>query len=319
MQVTSQHPKTAFLQQLKNKRVLLLDGGLSNQLEDQGVDLNHALWSALLLKDNPAAIVTAHRHYLEAGANCIITASYQASKSGFMRMGLSQEQALLLIKESVSLAHAAVDAFLQDKPDNTIRPLVAASIGPYGACQADGSEYHGNYGINDEALREFHSERLKLLDQTPADILACETIPSRQEAVVLHKLLASVDTPAWLSFSCQSGELMNDGSLIGDVARQFAEHPKVVALGVNCTGPQYINELIRHIKVAAPNKAIVVYPNSGEQYNTENKTWHGTSTPEDCGMAASSWIKSGASIIGGCCRMGPEHIKAMNAIINQSA
>jgi homocysteine S-methyltransferase len=304
--------KTAFENRLRNDKTILLDGGLSNQLESQGVNLNNALWCAALLQNNQTALIEAHQHYLQAGADCIITASYQASVSGFQKAGLTLEQSEGLVVKSVSLAKMAIEQFLADKPDDFARPLIAASIGPFGACLADGSEYHGNYGVSDEDLRDFHSSRLTLLDNTDADILACETIPSRLEAQVLHDMLLTVKTPAWVCFSCQNGQQANDGSLIEDCVAMFADHPKVVAVGINCTSPQYINELIERIKKTVPNKAIVAYPNSGERYNPEDKTWHGTSSPHECGLAAGNWIEAGATIVGGCCRMGPEHIKAIN-------
>jgi homocysteine S-methyltransferase len=310
--------KTAFINRLRGKSPILLDGGLSNQLEDQGIDLNNALWSAALLKNNPTAIIDAHSYYLAAGADCIITASYQASIKGFMSTGMTAEQANALISQSVKLAETAVEQYLAGKPvDNSARPMVAASIGPYGACQADGSEYHGNYNVSDETLKNFHQDRLNLLDNTNADILACETIPSLQEARVLHDLLLDVSTPAWLCFSCKDGQHANDGTPIEDCASLFNNHPKVAAIGVNCTGPQYMKELIERIKKAAPDKAIVVYPNSGEQYHPEDKTWSGTSTPQACGSASATWVEAGAKIIGGCCRMGPEHIRAMKGLIEK--
>lgn len=303
--------KTAFKEKLKSGNPILLDGGLSNELEDQGMDLNNSLWSASVLMDNEDAIVKAHRHYLEAGADVIITSSYQASEIGFEGVGVSADKARELILKSVALANRAVDEFLLSKPEGYNRPLIAASIGPYGAAMADGSEYSGNYGISDEALREFHSKRLSLLDGTNADLLACETIPSMQEARVLHDLLLEAKTPSWISFSCQDGELANDGTSIEECAALFADHPTVLAIGINCTAPQYVNDLIGHIKNAAPHKAIVTYPNSGERYDASDKTWHGTSTPLSCGLAAKTWVEAGATIIGGCCRMGPDHIHAM--------
>lgn len=305
--------KSAFIQRLRRGQPLLLDGGLSNQLEAQGADLNNPLWSASLLKDNPRAIIDAHKRYLQAGADCLISASYQASEKGFESTGLSAEQARALIGLSVTLAQTAINEFMPTQSTERLRPLIAASIGPYGACIADGSEYHGNYGISDATLAAFHRSRLRLLDNSDADILACETIPSYQEARVLHRLLLSVKTPAWISFSCQDGQRTNDGTPIEACAALFADHPNVVAIGINCTAPQYIDELIPRIRQTAPNKAIVVYPNSGEHFDPVDKTWHGTSTPKACEAAASRWIASGAQLIGGCCRMGPEHIQAMKA------
>ncbi|MEH6651510.1 MAG: homocysteine S-methyltransferase [Motiliproteus sp.] len=304
--------KTAFVDRLTAGAPILLDGGLSNQLEAQGLDLNSNLWSASLLRDDPTQIVNAHRFYLQAGADCLITASYQASTAGFETIGISPDQGDESIANSVVLAQQAIDQYRQDSTSGAPRrPLVAASIGPYGAFQADGSEYHGNYGVDDAVLAAFHAPRLRLLDSTSADVLACETIPSLQEERVLHRLLLEIDTPAWLCFSCRDGQHVNDGSTIEACVALFNDHPKVAAVGVNCTAPQYVNELIRRIKNAAADKAIVVYPNSGERYDPVDKSWHGTSTPQACGAAAQSWLEAGASIIGGCCRMGPDHIRAM--------
>lgn len=303
--------KTAFASRLKSETPILLDGGLSNQLESQGVDLNNPLWTALLLKESPAEIIAAHRHYLEAGADCLITASYQASFSGFKATGLSDSECNSLIKLSVELANTAVGQFLKDKPEAYPRPLIAASIGPYGASLADGSEYTGRYDIDEQQLLEFHQQRLMLLDSTDADVFACETIPSFQEAQILQTLLEKVETPAWISFSCKDAESIHDGTPIEESAVLFRGHPKVKAIGVNCTSPQYINELIGRIRNVTPELAIVVYPNSGEKYDAQTKSWSGTTSPQSCGEAALSWIRSGAAIVGGCCRMGPKHIRAM--------
>lgn len=303
--------KTRFVDQLRSGNVLLLDGGLSNQLEQQGCDLNNDLWSARLLLDDPEAIVQAHLLYLQAGADCLITASYQASELSFARTGIDKEGSQRLILKSVELAQSAIDKYMINSAARQSRPFVAASIGPYGASLADGSEYHGNYGVTDETLVSFHRDRLLLLDKSEADVLACETLPSLQEAKILKQLLASLVTPAWVSFSCKDSSHLNDGTAIEEAAVLFADCDTVVAVGVNCTGPQFINGLIQRIKPVVPNKAIIVYPNSGETFDPDTKTWHGTSSPMACGSAAKQWVKTGATIVGGCCRMGPEHIKAI--------
>ncbi len=309
--------RLSFQQLLSRGHPLILDGGLATQLESQGQDLDTDLWSARMLLDNPQAIIDAHRSYLDAGAQCVITASYQATKQGFMPLGLSATEARNLITKSVSLAMTARDEFLEENKETEVVPLVAASVGPYGASLADGSEYTGNYGVDDQTLCEFHKERLGLLDDSEADLLACETIPSLQEARVLHDLLLEVRTPAWVSFSCKDGLHLNDGAPMAQCAALFSDHPKVLALGVNCTSPQYIASLVKEIKTAVPDKAIVVYPNSGEQYETTTNTWHGTVSPIDCGAAAEVWRREGADVIGGCCRMGPAHIKEMRKRLSE--
>ena len=293
------------------KYPLLLDGGLSTELEKQGHALTHNLWSAKLLESNPEAIIAAHLAYLEAGATCIITSSYQASVPGFMALGYDQAAAISFLQKSVKLAEFAVQRFI-DSADGQQKPLIAASIGPYGAYMADGSEYHGNYGVTDEELKVFHHDRLFLLDRSNANLLACETIPSIQEARVLAAILEKVETPAWVSFSCKDAQHLNDGTPIGQAAALFTHHPNVFAVGVNCTAPQHISGLIKAIKQESGTKRIIVYPNSGEIYDAHSKTWQGTSDPILFAEIAKAWIALGADMVGGCCRIEAKHIEQLS-------
>jgi len=308
------HPfkKSAFVDMMATKKCILLDGGLSNQLEAQGCDLNNELWSASVLKSNSKAIIEAHLSYLKAGANCIITASYQASISGFIAAGMNENQAKQLICGSVDLANEAIKQYLLSETSARYQPLIAASIGPYGARRADGSEYHGNYHVNDQQLYDYHRQKLSILDNTKADVFACETIPSKQEARILADLLLTTRTPAWVSFSCKNGQHLNDGTPIEDAVEIFTGHNNVLAVGVNCTAPEYINELIQRINNSAVEKTIIVYPNSGQHYNPDSKIWAGSSSPKDMAELAKMWFDSGARIIGGCCTVGPAHIKAIS-------
>jgi homocysteine S-methyltransferase len=303
--------KQAFKRALERDVPLILDGGLATQLEAQGCDIGNALWSASLLQSDPEAIVVAMRAYLDAGAECIATASYQASREGFANVGLTDEEADALMLLSVDLAERARDEYLAANPGVDFTPLVAASIGPYGAMLHDGSEYKGSYGVSADTLRDFHESRLQLFDASNADVLAVETIPSVVEAGVLVELLAECDLPAWISFSCKDGTHLVDGTPVAEVAGLYRNHPTVVAVGLNCTPPQFAPELIRKIRAAVPDKAVAAYPNSGETYSAEDNAWFGTVTPGDCASAARTWINAGAKIVGGCCRMGPEHIRAM--------
>jgi len=294
--------------------VLLLDGGLATELESMGHELNDKLWSARLLLEQPDVIIEAHLHYLRAGAQCIISASYQASLPGLMAYGLNRDEAENTLRLSVDLARSAVSQYCDESPGGT-RPLVAASIGPYGAYLADGAEYRGDYGVNPNTLRDFHQSRLAILSDSDADLLACETIPSKEEAEVLNTLLAEQSKPAWVSFSCRDGKRLNDGNQLAEMGKIFAGNNNVLALGINCTAPNHINSLIEELHNAT-DKAIVVYPNSGEHFDPVAKCWHGETSPDDCGPAAISWRDRGASVIGGCCRMGPEHIAVMKTALN---
>lgn len=304
-------PGRSFADLLQREKPVLIDGGLATQCEAMGCDIDNELWSAVLLQSNPRALVDAHRAFLDAGAEIIATASYQASRNGFMASGLSADAADGLIVSSVKLAEQAREEFLRNNPDTEYAPLIAASIGPYGAALHDASEYTGQYGVTAEELREFHRGRLELLDRSEPDLLACETIPSFEEAQVLAELLGKATNPAWISFSCRDKEHISDGTPIADVASLFARHPRVLAIGVNCLPPELILPIIATLKSAVADKAIVVYPNSGETYNVENNSWSGTVTELQCARSAQAWIEAGAKIVGGCCRIGPTQISAM--------
>jgi homocysteine S-methyltransferase len=290
----------------------LLDGGLATELEAAGVVLDTALWSAALLVSDPAAIRAAHRAYLDAGAEVVTTASYQASRAGFGRLGLSPAEADALIVFSVQLAREACDAFVACHAAIP-PPRVAASVGPYGAILHDGSEYTGNYGVPTGEIREFHAGRLLLLDGAGADLLAVETIPSLDEARVLAALLAGCRTPAWVSFSCRDERSISDGSPIEVAARLFAGHPTVFALGVNCTAPRYLPALLGRLRESVPEKILIAYPNAGEIYDAATGEWSGTADTDRFVNAAVDWFAAGATWIGGCCRIGPAHIAALRA------
>ncbi|MEX0708292.1 MAG: homocysteine S-methyltransferase [Woeseia sp.] len=305
-----------FERALASGRPITLDGGLATELEARGYDIGTRLWSAALLQSNPAAIVAAHRAFLEAGADIIITASYQASVEGFASLGVAAADAEALIERSVVLACEARKQFLDAHPGTTRVPLVAASIGPYGAALHDGSEYTGVYAVSKAGLRQFHERRLALLDRSDADLLACETIPNRREAEVLCNLLEQARLPAWVSFCCRDEAHLSDGTPLRDVCALFADHPNVRALGVNCTRPQFVTSLIAEIRAAAPGKAVVVYPNSGETYDAATNSWSGDASLAACAGSAREWQRAGASLIGGCCRIGPEQIAAIHRTLS---
>jgi homocysteine S-methyltransferase len=291
--------------------VLVIDGALATELERRGCDLKDDLWSAKILLEQPEKIRQVHSDYFQAGADCAITASYQATIEGFARRGLNEREALNLIQTSVRLAVEARDAFWAD-PANRIgrsRPFAAASVGPYGAFLADGSEYRGNYGLSQEELMDFHRPRMKALIAAGADLLACETIPCLVEAQALARLLDEFQNiQAWISFSCGDEIHVNEGQKLGDCVRQIEASPFVAALGVNCTSPKYIPSLIREA-AKATGKPMLVYPNSGEHYDASKNDWDGQPVHESFSEEAKEWRRAGARMIGGCCRTTPEDIR----------
>lgn len=303
-----------MVQQLLNTEpFLLLDGGLATELEAGGYDLRDTLWSARLLLDDPEAILQVHQDYLTAGADVIISASYQATIPGFMSRGLTEQEAHALLRRAVEIAQEARDTFwqAQEADSGRIRPLVAASVGPYGAYLADGSEYRGDYALDEAGLVDFHRARLHILAEARPDLLACETIPSAAEARALAQLLPEVaPLPAWVSFSCRDEAHISDGTPLVEAVRPLLAVENVVAVGVNCTAPRFVPPLLAALRQVT-TLPLVAYPNSGEQFDAVNHCWLGTSDPLDFAAAAQEWLAAGARLLGGCCRTRPEHIRQM--------
>lgn len=299
-----------------NDRPLVLDGGLSNVLEERGCELDPNLWTAGLLRTDPEALVNAHLTYLRAGADIVTTASYQASVPGFVNAGLSEEKGLGLLRRSVELAVEARARFQSEHPASDRKVLIAASAGPYGAYLADGSEYTGVYAASDAELCAYHEPKIQCLSESGADALALETIPSLRETAILAELLTAVDTPTWVSFCCRDATHLHDGSPVADAIALVRDLRCVVALGANCTAPAYIGALIRLVKTEAPRQRVVVYPNSGEVYQPDTGKWHGTSNPEDFRRLVNDWLARGADIVGGCCRIGPAHIEVIRSVVD---
>ena len=289
---------------------MILDGGLSNALAARGHDLSDELWTARLLRDEPAEIATVHRTYFEVGAEVATTASYQASVPGFERAGMSRGEAESLVRRSVTLAHEVRDELAVDGR----RRLVAASVGPYGAVLADGSEYRGRYGLTAARLRDFHLPRLELLASAEPDLLAVETIPDLDEAAVLVGLLDEIGIPAWLSYSCD-GLATRAGQPLADAFAVVAASKAVVAAGVNCCAPDDVQAALETARNVT-GKPGVAYPNSGQGWDSGTHTWRGISAYDV--TLAPGWVAAGAAYVGGCCQVGPADIAALREELAQA-
>jgi homocysteine S-methyltransferase len=298
---------------------MLLDGGLATELERRGHDVSGPLWSAAVLRTAPEAIEQLHYDYFAAGANCAITASYQASFEGFAAAGLDADETTALLRRSVELALCARDRYRRDHPEAR-RPLyVAASVGPYGAISHDGAEYRGDYGLPVAELIDFHARRFRILAAAGADWLACETIPVMAEAQALAALLADQpDTAAWMSFTSADGIHTSHGEPLADCARLLDPIPNVIAVGVNCVRPEIVGAAIRALR-SGTDKAIVVYPNSGENRDGQTHDWQGARGDESLASRAPQWIQDGARLVGGCCRIGPREIAELSAVCRSGA
>jgi homocysteine S-methyltransferase len=300
------------LQQLDLTGLHVLDGGMATELERKGFNLDGPLWSAHVLQSSPETIAAVHREYLEAGADCLLTASYQVSSEGFQEIGLdaqdAAEAATNALRASVALAEKVRSEYQAGSPR---RIWIAASLGPYGAMLHNGAEYHGNYDCSFGELVEFHGRRIAVLAQTNADFLAFESIPSLEEAkAILAALQPYPDLAAYLSFTCRDGIHVSHGEAVRGCAELLDKRPQVIGIGVNCTAPELIGSLIGEL-AKVTSKPIIVYPNSGEQWDAAYRCWQGDGQIQAFGELAGKWRGAGAQWIGGCCRTGPEHVRAV--------
>jgi homocysteine S-methyltransferase len=290
---------------------MVLDGGLATELERRGCDLSGYLWSARALIDFPDVIEAVHLDYFSAGADCIVTASYQVSFEGFADAGFSTEDTVTALEKSVAVAESARARFANARAQ---RPWIAASVGPYGAILHNGAEYHGNYGCSFQELVAFHRLRLRVLATTNADLLACETIPSLDEALALVEALREFpQLRAWISFMCRDECHVGHGERLSACAQVLDRERQVVALGVNCTPAHYISSLIREARQST-RKPIVIYPNSGKTWNAVERRWIGNSEFCDFGRLAREWYSEGANWIGGCCGTRPADIRRIREV-----
>ena len=283
----------------------MLDGGLATLLERHGHDLSSHLWSARLLRDDPAAVQAAHREFFEAGAEVATTASYQVSFEGFGADGVDRAEVERLLRRSVALAAAARD---EVAPGG----WVAASVGPYGAVLADGSEYRGDYDLDVTALRAFHRPRLDVLASTVgdgADVLAIETVPCLAEVEAVLAELDGTGVPAWLSLSAADGRT-RAGEPLEEAFAMAADVAEVIAVGVNCTTPADAGAAVA---LAGAHGPAVVYPNSGQSWDADAREWQGQSAFAAADVSA--WVDAGARLVGGCCRVGPEDIFSLRAAL----
>jgi homocysteine S-methyltransferase len=291
------------LRETISSRPVLIDGGLSTTLELLGHDISGDLWSAQLLLDAPEAIVDAHHAFFAAGAEVATTASYQATFDGFAAHGIDQDTTASLMRRSVALARQAADE-VTDRPT-----WVAASVGPYGAMLADGSEYHGRYGLTVAELRAFHRPRIDVLADAGADVLAFETIPCAAEVEAVLTEVEGSGIDCWISVSV-TGDRTRAGEPLSDVLAMVRDVREVVAAGVNCSTPSDATEAV-HVAHDAAARPAVVYPNSGEGWDAARRSWVPTETAPH--FPVDRWVHDGARLVGGCCRVTPDDVAAMAA------
>lgn len=293
---------------------IILDGAMATEIEKQGITIDSELWSAATIHDHPESIKKVHLDYFRAGADVATTNTYQATLAGFQQSGYTELEAEQFIQDAVSIAIQARSEFWEglsaEQKQTRPYPLVAGSVGPYGAYLADGSEYTGDYALNDAGYRMFHRSRMQLLKEAGTDLFAFETMPNFDETKVLAGMLKDEfpEEEAWLSFSLADNAHLCDGTPLAEAVSFFNAFDQITAIGVNCIAMNRVEPAIKVIRQVT-DKPIVVYPNSGEHYHPLTKQWEAAKMQESYGSASKAWFKAGASLIGGCCRTSPENIR----------
>ncbi|HNX23686.1 MAG TPA: homocysteine S-methyltransferase [Spirochaetota bacterium] len=289
---------------------IILDGGFATELEKKGFNLKDRLWSAKLIADAPDAVRDVHLSYLNAGADCIITSSYQATVPGFISAGYTRKDAVKFLGDSVRIANDALRLFHESAPDMSNRPIpfIAASAGCYGAFLSDGSEYRGDYHLDPAGYKNFHRERLDILIDAGADIIAFETFPSLEEASAVAELMDEYSgVQYWIVFTVKDASTTSHGDNFRDCIKFLQGRKNLIAAGINCSPPEFITPVLDSLEIKL-KKNFAVYPNSGEHYHTDCSCWEDDPSASDYRRLAEEWYRKGAVLIGGCCRTGPADI-----------
>eukprot|EP01038_Epipyxis_sp_PR26KG_P005628 gene5628-7772_t len=323
---------TDICEALQTKGYLILDGALGSEVKYRNPSsMDPYLWSAGALIDDISTINGIHLDYIQQGADIITTSSYQISYESFQRFrGYSISQTNKYLLDSINVAHSAKTRAC-DLVEKSI--FVASSIGCYGAHLADGSEYHGEYGKSLSYLMNWHEQKLNYVALQNPNIIACETIPCKMEAIALTKLIANSSSQfcSWISLACKSETLLNSGESIEDTLRAIEDDVEYqlekengnfdkLMIGVNCTDPIYVEEIINLMKENIKStRVLVAYPNRGCVWNDESKSYVEESGFSDDQFAecAKCWLDAGARIIGGCCCTTPLTISKVKSSLAQ--
>ena len=304
-----------FTEFLTNHTVVL-DEAMSTPLERLGADTNNDLWTAKALIDNEELVYEVHKMYFEAGADLIITDTYQANVQAFEKVGYSEKEARNLIKKAVKIAQKARDDYENKTGKHN---YIAGTIGPYGAYLANGSEYRGDYELSVEEYQQFHLPRIEELVNAEVDILAIETQPKLDEVLAILELLKEKypQQKVYVSYTLSDDDTISDGTPLPRAIHALEDYSQVIAVGINCVKLELVEPALKNMKEIT-DKHLIVYPNSSAVYNPKSKTWSQTKTSATFEELIPNWYEAGARIIGGCCTTGPKEIKAVADFIKRN-
>lgn len=304
-----------FTEFLTNNPVVL-DGAMSTPLEKLGADTNNDLWTAKALIDNEELVYEVHKMYFEAGADLIITDTYQANVQAFEKVGYSEKEARNLIKKAVKIAQKARDDYENRTGKHN---YIAGTIGPYGAYLANGSEYRGDYELSVEEYQQFHLPRIEELVNAEVDILAIETQPKLDEVLAILELLKEKypQQKVYVSYTLSDDDTISDGTPLPRAIHALEDYSQVIAVGINCVKLELVEPALKNMKEIT-DKHLIVYPNSSAVYDPKSKTWSQPKISATFEELIPNWYEAGARIIGGCCTTGPKEIKAVADFIKRN-
>ena len=287
-------------------KIKLLDGSLSYPLENKGINLNTRLWTAQVLIDDPHILSEIHSKYVKCGVDYISTSSYQLSHDALLQLGYRKKEINKIFKRSVDLAVKAVE-----KKEIEI----VGSFGPFGSLLADGSEYTGKYKYDDLIIKNYHKNNFEVINNQKLDIILYETIPSLKEIKIISDVIKYSQKKFWISMTCNKNLKLRDNSSLKEACKILSEMDNISVIGVNCVDPLITSDIIKKLKDYS-SKKILVYPNSGEKYNSYTKKWDGESSINN--ELIKDWISLSPDIIGGCCRVGYDKISKMRSLIDNN-
>ena len=292
------------------KKLLIGDGGMGSELRFRGVEVpshTESIWSALALIENTADVKEIHLDYINAGAQFITANNYTVTRPILERanMGDRLEELTLL---SLSIAKEAIEESGKDI-------LLAASLPPLE------TSYRADLILDERTMASQYDELVKILEGR-CDIIICETMSHSTEAKIALSSIQNSNAEKWLSWTLHGNRCntLPSGETIAEAFKQTSDLSCDAYL-VNCCGANLVTESLKELKKLT-NKPFGGYANSElielsvdntKEISAENNHWESAITidEETYTSEVSKWIDEGASIIAGCCRTRPSHIKDM--------
>ncbi len=287
----------------------ILDGGMGRYLKEIGAPFRQPEWSALALMEDPSSVINAHQAFVDAGAQIITTNSYAV-----VPYHIGVERFKTRGAELIALA----GQLAQSVKNSSSRPIqVAAGIPPvFGSYNPD------KFVTADaEALLEVFKQQLLPF----TDIVLAETQSSIEEVAAIQKVFADCAQPLWISMTLEddveaSDSRLRSGELLSD-ALSAINLDQIEAILFNCSQPEVMAKAVTlSAKQLPSNIDLGVYANGFTpisntiQANDGYSTTRDDLTPQEYLTFAQQWQALGATIVGGCCSIGPEHITLLDAL-----